>query len=223
MQMMLTEIPLRETLHFLGWRGTPLDSALIDQIQMASKEALESLEPRVIVRRFPLAEENRLEGTTISLSGADVVQKLRSCHEAVLLAATLGAKSERMLLKAQAKDAAQALVLDAILSSAIEAVCDEAEKRLRQDLSVEGMYLTDRFSPGYGDMPLEQTRSICDILSASRSIGLSVSGSGIMIPRKSVTAVMGISREAVNRRARGCEGCAMRERCALSDRSEKRE
>lgn len=213
--MMLPEIPLRETLHFLGWRGTPLDRALIDQIQMVSKQALESLEPRVIVRRFPLAEENRLEGTTISLSGADIAELLRPCHEAVLLAATLGVQSERMLLKAQAKDAAQALVLDAVLSAAIEAVCDEAEKRLRQELNDKGMYLTDRFSPGYGDMPLEQTRAICEILSANRNIGLGVSASGIMIPRKSVTAVMGISRTPVSRRLQGCAGCTMRETCPM--------
>ena len=106
--------------------------------------------------------------------------------------------------------------MDAVLSAAIEAVCDQAESELREEAQRRDMYLTDRFSPGYGDMPLAQTREICEILDASKSIGLTVSHSGIMIPRKSVTAVMGVSRTPVSRRPAGCEGCAMRKTCALS-------
>jgi len=215
MQITLNEIPLRETLHFLGWRGTPLNHVLIEQIQEISRQARACLQPRVVIRRFLLEDENRLKGTTLSLHGADVAAMLRPCHEAAVLAATLGAQSERMLLKAQAMDGAQALVLDAVLSAAIEAVCDEAENRFRHELGGEGMYLTDRFSPGYGDMPLEQTRMICEVLNTDRSIGLTVSASGIMIPRKSVTAVMGISRTPVFRRPHGCLGCAMKGTCPM--------
>lgn len=215
MQIMLNEIPLRETLHFLGWRGTPLDRALVDQIQGLTQYALALLEPRVMIRRFLLEDQCRLKGTTISLQGKDIAAMLSPCHEAVLLAATLGAQSERMLLKAQARDSAQALVLDAVLSAAIEAICDEAEEQLRLELAGNELYLTDRFSPGYGDMPLEQTREICEILNAGRNIGLTVSSSGIMIPRKSVTAVMGISRAQVSRRPQGCAGCSKRESCPM--------
>ena len=134
----------------------------------------------------------------------------------MLLAATLGAGSERMLLKAQAKSGAEAVLLDAVLSAAIEAVCDAQEAALRDSLAAHGLYLTDRFSPGYGDMPLAQTREICAVLAADKTIGLTVSQSGIMIPRKSVTAIMGVSRAPVSRRPSGCAACSMRGRCALS-------
>ena len=140
---------------------------------------------------------------------------LSGCHEAVLLAATLGAGSERMLLKAQAKSGAEAVLLDAVLSAAIEAVCDAQEAALRDSLAAHGLYLTDRFSPGYGDMPLAQTREICAVLSADKTIGLTVSQSGIMIPRKSVTAIMGVSRAPVSRRPSGCAACSMRGQCTL--------
>ena len=63
--------------------------------------------------------------------------------------------------------------------------------------------------------PLEQTREICAVLDTGRAIGLTVSHSGIMIPRKSVTAILGISAQPVKRRPSGCEGCAARARCAL--------
>ena len=211
----LLQIPLREVLHFLGWRGTPVDAPLLAQIRDLCDLAVREVRPRKAERRFPLAPDGSLAGTSMTPKGNDVRAMLAPCREAVLLAATLGAESERLLLRMQAKDAAQALLLDAVLSAAIEAVLDAREEALRRELAAQGRYLTDRFSPGYGDMPLEQTREICAVLDTGRAIGLTMSHSGIMIPRKSVTAILGISDQPVKRRPSGCEGCAARARCAL--------
>ena len=64
-------------------------------------------------------------------------------------------------------------------------------------------------------MPLAQTREICAVLAADKTIGLTVSQSGIMIPRQSVTAIMGVSRAPVSRRPSGCAACSMRGQCTL--------
>ena len=192
MQVILNEIPIRETLHFLGWRGTPLESALVHQINEISQRAIACCEPRVVYKRFKLSSDGGVEGAAFFPKGNDIAAMLQPCHEGILFAATLGVQSERMLLKEQARDSAQAVLLDAVLSAAIEEVCNQAEEWLRRELAGEGMYLTNRFSPGYGDMPLEQTLMMCEVLDTNRSIGLTVSSSGIMIPRKSVTAVMGV-------------------------------
>ena len=214
----LLQIPLREVLHFLGWRGTPVDAPLLAQIRDLCDLAVREVRPRMAERRFPLAPDGSLAGTSMTPKGNDVRAILAPCREAVLLAATLGAESEQLLLRMQAKDAAQALLLDAVLSAAIEAVLDAREEALRGELAAQGRYLTDRFSPGYGDMPLAQTREICEVLGAQRAIGLTVSAGGVMIPRKSVTAILGISDVPVARRPAGCEGCAARETCALRRR-----
>ena len=214
----LLQVPLREVLHFLGWRGTPVDAPLLAQIRDLCDLAVREVRPRMAERRFPLAPDGSLAGTSMTPKGNDVRAMLAPCREAVLLAATLGAESEQLLLRMQAKDAAQALLLDAVLSAAIEAVLDAREEALRGELAAQGRYLTDRFSPGYGDMPLAQTREICEVLGAQRAIGLTVSAGGVMIPRKSVTAILGISDVPVARRPAGCEGCAARETCALRRR-----
>ena len=214
----LLQVPLREVLHFLGWRGTPVDAPLLAQIRDLCDLAVREVRPRKAERRFPLAPDGSLAGTSMTPKGNDVRAMLAPCREAVLLAATLGAESERLLLRMQAKDAAQALLLDAVLSAAIEAVLDAREEALRGELAAQGRYLTDRFSPGYGDMPLAQMREICEVLGAQRAIGLTVSAGGVMIPRKSVTAILGISDVPVARRPAGCEGCAARETCALRRR-----
>ena len=99
-------------------------------------------------------------------------------------------------------------------------ICDQMEETLREKLAAQALYLTDRFSPGYGDMPLAQSGQICEVLNAGRSIGLTVSQSGILMPRKSVTAVLGISRTQVLRRPKGCEGCSARQTCAFARRED---
>lgn len=216
MQIKMPPIPVREALHYMGWRGTPVEPELLEQIQTLIGQVEREVQPHAVMRRFGMDEDGCLSGTAMIPQGGDVRRMLSGCHEAVLLAATLGAGSERMLLKAQAKGSAEAVLLDAVLSAAIEAVCDAQEAALRGQLACDGLYLTDRFSPGYGDMPLAQTREICAVLSADKTIGLTVSQSGIMIPRKSVTAIMGVSRAPVSRRSSGCAACSMRGRCALS-------
>ena len=216
MEVELRSIPVRETLHFLGWRGTPVDGTILADIREMTELALRELQPRVVTLRRRILTGGTLEGTSLTPQGSAVRAMLSPCAEAVLMAGTLGAQSERLLLRMQAQDASRALLLDAVLSAGIEAVMDAQEDALRSQIEKEGLYLTDRFSPGYGDMPMAQTREICEVLDAQRRIGLTLSQSGIMIPRKSVTAIMGISRTPVKRRPGGCAACERRATCALA-------
>ena len=120
--MTLTQIPTREILHFLGWHGTPVEPGLMETIKRFQEKALRKIEPRVVVREFELLPDGTLAHTHFLPLGKDVPAMLSDCRSAVLLAATLGAESERMLLREQAVSAEGALLLDAVLSAAIESV-----------------------------------------------------------------------------------------------------
>lgn len=93
---------------------------------------------------------------------------------------------------------ASAVVIDAMAGCAIEQVCNKAEEVIRE--SFPEMNMTWRFSPGYGDMPIDCQKKFVDAVNASREIGLNVSESFIMIPRKSVTAVIGLSKEPIEKK-----------------------
>lgn len=215
MRTPIPPIPLREALHFLGWRGSPVDENTLHQIHNAMDVVRHELDAYVVIKRFALDEGLKLCNSIFVPKGNDVRRLLKDSDEAILMAATLGAQSERLLLRYQARSSADALVIDAVLSAAIEAVCDEQEFIFREKELQSGRYLTDRFSPGYGDMPLEQTGEICAVLQTDKSMGLTVSHSGIMIPRKSVTAIMGVSKSEQPRRPSSCDVCNMRETCVL--------
>ena len=91
MDVELVSIPLREALHYLGWRGTPVDAPLLAQIRGLCERVIREVHPRLILRRFALVPDGTLAGTTFAPQGEDVRSMLAPCHEAVLLAATLGA------------------------------------------------------------------------------------------------------------------------------------
>ena len=108
---------------------------------------------------------------------------------------------------------ARALLTDACGNAWVEAGCDAAEQEIAARLP--GAFLTDRFSPGYGDLPLELQTGLCAALDVQRTLGVCVTDSLLMNPCKSVTAVIGVSDRPQMARVRGCRYCTMNETCQL--------
>ena len=85
-------------------------------------------------------------------------------------------------------DRTLAICLDAAATAAIESSLDDLEKTL------DGK-LTSRFSCGYGDLPIQTQKEICQVLDTQRKIGVFVNETFMMSPQKSVTAIIGIKDE----------------------------
>ena len=95
----------------------------------------------------------------------------------------------------------------------IEVLCDTIDAQFREEYKKQGLFLTTRYSPGYGDLPIGIQRDFIRLLDTVRRIGLNVSDSGIMIPRKSVTAIIGISETEKKQEKLGCKGCNLVKAC----------
>ena len=54
--------------------------------------------------------------------------------------------------------------------------------------------LKPRFSPGFGDLSLENQKKIFSFLRCSQQIGLTLNDSLVMSPEKSVTAFIGLEK-----------------------------
>ena len=118
---------------------------------------------------------------------------------------------DALLRRAQAEDLAAAVALDCCATAAVEAVCDSAEAEIRSQFP--GCSFSFRFSPGYGDLPIELQDPILRLLDAPRRMGLCATDRHILTPRKSVTAILGISDGEVTPQKRGCASCSFRGRC----------
>ena len=77
----------------------------------------------------------------------------------------------------------------AIHRAYVEAVMDGLEKKAKAEVEGEGRKLLPRKSPGYGDLPIELSRTILTELDAPRKIGVSITDSNLLVPSKSVTAI----------------------------------
>ena len=55
--------------------------------------------------------------------------------------------------------------------------------------------------------------SLMQLLDAQKRLGLTVTQEHILIPRKSVTAIIGLADHPLKKGARGCATCRMRETC----------
>ena len=139
---------------------------------------------------------------------------LDGCSEVVLMALTLGAELERVLMRQEVTDMSDALVLDICASVGVEAAADDFEKQLSAELLADGKYLTNRFSPGYGDLPLSHQRPVLELLNASRAAGITLTPSQLMVPRKSVTAILGICDHMKEKTLGGCSLCPLKTKCS---------
>ena len=212
MDITLTHIPREEVLRYLGCPGTE-DPATLALVEGCSARLLAAARPKWTYRVFDLAVQTdgvRLD-CGLLLPGRDLAAHLRGCSRAALLAATLSAPVDALLRRAQAEDLAAAVALDCCATAAVEAVCDLAEAEIRARFP--GCSFPFRFSPGYGDLPIELQDPILRLLDAPRRVGLCATDRHILTPRKSVTAVLGISDGEISPQKRGCASCTFRDRC----------
>lgn len=209
------KIGIDDALRYAGVRGTPPED-LRREMEDIAGELEEKLTPRFAWRACALdrgEEDIALRGTGVVLTGALAAGMLADCHMACLLIATAGSRFDTLLRAEQARDMARAVLLDGCGSAWAEAVCDEAEGEIA--VRFPDLYRTDRFSPGYGDLPLELQPALCAALDAERRVGVHVTDSLLLSPAKSVTAILGLSQRPQGARIRGCAYCDLRETCAM--------
>ncbi len=190
------------------------DSASLEAIEPVAAALETSLTPRFTFAAFPVRhtpEGEALEGSGLVLPGGMAKTMLRECTHAVLLLCTLGAGFEAKLRALSARDMAQAAMLDACGSAYVEAGCDAAEQAIAARFP--GKFLTDRFSLGYGDLPLALQPKLCAALDSQRRLGVTVTESLLMVPMKTVSAVIGLADAPQPARVRGCQFCARRGTC----------
>lgn len=211
MEARLTGIDREETLRYLRYRGGTLPEEAEAEVQSCMAEIQATARPRAVWRIFPLGEDALALGTDFRPEGQDIRRMLSGCDRMILMAATLGAEVDALVRRSQVRQMGRAMILDAAASAAIENVCDNLCADLEQALRPE--YLTDRFSPGYGDLPLRHQFELAELLNLERRIGVTLTDSGLMLPQKSVTALLGVSPLPQPRRATGCAGCRSRETC----------
>ncbi len=113
---------------------------------------------------------------------------LNDCFAFTLMAVTVGKGLEEEVENLKDEDFASCAILDAAGSEAAEQCANFVSRIVRKEASAKECNLGQRFSPGYGSWPPHASKRIFKYIPAEK-IGLEITGSGLLNPRKSITAV----------------------------------
>ena len=190
------------------------DDKIQEIIDNCEKELLNSITPAYYYSIFNINHEPNkvtLENCDLSLIGEDISNHLKDCDKAILFCATLSHGPDKLIRINQVRDMTKSIIIDALASAAIEQICDLIQEEINERFP--SLYQTWRFSPGYGDLPLDIQKEFINVLSATKRAGISSTNTNMLIPSKSVTAIIGLSENIIPKQKRGCQVCSLRETC----------
>lgn len=124
----------------------------------------------------------------------------------IFLVATLGDVFEKLLNTFKSNnDYLEMFLSDKIASDIVEAAADKLEMIIEENLKTESLKVTNRYSPGYCGWDVSEQKKFFSLLPFG-FCGVTLSESAMMIPIKSVSAVMGIGKN-VDRKDYECSIC----------------
>ena len=202
------DIRTREAVRYLGYGNHAIDETTLELIQESFRELDQFSSKRFIYRIFEVSidKPNRIQIDHLLVESKSLCKNLDGCSKVALLAATLGAEVDRMIKRYAISNVAKAVVMQACAAAKLEEYCDEIVEDIKGSLQ-EKIYLRPRFSPGYGDFSLQYQKKILEMLDTHKKIGLSMTEASMLVPTKSVTAVLGISNIDTKCHKEGCEIC----------------
>lgn len=205
-----------EIIRYLGYGSAAPDTEILALIETCVQEVEAAAEPKSVMRRFPVeVYEDRVMAAGLTLYSKQLAKNLKDCREVVFFAATLGTGVDRLLHKYLKLQVSKAVVIQATAAAAMEAYCNQCQRALEAECAGEGLFVRPRYSPGYGDLSLTVQAEFLQVLQAQKTVGIVLTEGDIMLPEKSVTAIMGLSPVRTICHREGCEicgntGCAYR-------------
>ncbi|MDP4132444.1 MAG: vitamin B12 dependent-methionine synthase activation domain-containing protein [Bacillota bacterium] len=198
-----------EVLNYLGYKKQSMTGDLDLLIDESMSECLAVATPRYTKGFFDITVDNDtviLKNTNVIFKSSDIAFHLNGAAKCVLFAATLGSETEHMLIKYEKTNMTKAVIFDAACNALIESASDSFEEEIAAELAKSSLYINYRFSPGYGNFSIGNERNIIDLLSAEIRIGLTLNDSSLLIPQKSITAVIGVFNSPKSHEI-GCRYC----------------
>ena len=175
------------------------------------------LQPSMVFEIYPVArmteEALELEGGT-TLRGHLLPASLEGARELAVLVCTIGPGVEEESTACFSHNKSlRGLLLDGIGSAAVDALGRQCCLIIMEQASDRGYETSGPLSPGMPGFPLSEQRPLFELVPADE-IGVTLMESGIMVPRKSVSLVIGMGPEmATWTREELCAHCPMRNTC----------
>lgn len=182
----------RQALRFMGCKEDFVSEDFDEMYNECLAKYLSCAELKAVVRKTDVTflDDDKIKFDFGIIESESLKKNLRGCKSAYVFAATVGSEIDRQIKRLSFLSDGTAMIFSCIASSGVECWCNFVNEKLAQ-----GKKLRPRFSPGYGGVSLEVQKDIFDFLDVSRKIGISLTDALMMVPIKSVTAIIGIVEE----------------------------
>jgi hypothetical protein len=203
-----------------GFRGhskiRPEIKSLILKL-LATVENAHLLEPAVAYEYYQVTGTSPIQ---VSLEGNRAIQGtlihtiFPEAKELAIVVCTIGPKLEKQVTDySKSGETLRGMILDGIGSTAVDMLAPEVCKIIASEASSRGYQTSSPVSPGWPGLPLTEQWNLFELVN-TQEIGVSLTSSGIMVPRKSVSMVIGIGPKMTTwTRAEVCARCSLRETC----------
>jgi hypothetical protein len=156
----------------------------------------------------------------ISLNGSKAIKGpalpaiFPEAKELAVVVATIGPGLEKQASDyTQSGEALRGMMLDGIGSAAVDALIEEIGKFIAGEASSRGDEISSPVNPGMPGFPMTEQRNLLELARANE-IGVSLTHSGILVPRKSVSMVIGIGSKMTRwTQAEVCACCSLELTC----------
>ena len=171
----LGEIPFdeKEILRYAmlpSFAPAPPEELPMKECLAAAKGAVQC---RAVWCRYPLKRDGEeLDLGFARTTSRGLKEHLEGCDEIILFACTAGAEMDRRIARAKLQSPAKGLLMHAIGAQQVEGGCDRLCRQLAEQFPDK--QLTDRYSPGYGDLPLEMQKDVMTALDCGRTVGITL-------------------------------------------------
>ena len=184
-------VELAEVARYMRMGRSVPEGELAVRVARLRDEALKLVRPARIWRRFLVSGGAIVSGDVrLDITGT-LARHIEGCGSAYLVCGTIGAGFDAFQRSVSVVSGVDALIVQAVGAALVERLMDELEDEIRAELSA-GESLVSRYSPGYGTFPLEAQRTMLSLLDAPRKVGVSLTDTLLMVPSKSVSAVIGV-------------------------------
>ena len=185
-------IDLKEIFRYISAKET--DETTLGLVESCLNEVRDRLEYKACYVTLPVSiADDRITVPSDVIESQNLAKNLGGCDSMILFAATVGIGIDRLISRYSLLSPAKAMCFQAIGAERVESLCDALCQKINAELKPQGKCLRPRFSPGYGDLPLETQKTVFTLLDCPRKIGVTLGDSLLMTPSKSVTAFAGIT------------------------------
>lgn len=200
-------------------RGHRLDAHLTEMCDSICREACSLAEPAFA---WSYHEAKEITGNELHLAGGQTIssrflaQKLAPAQGVIVMAATIGPRLEMRTKEYQAAgDTLASYLLDLAGSALVEGAYYSGFQQVEMAAAAAGLEATTPFGPGHSYWDNLADQEVLFSLVDAASIGITLTPSYLMLPRKSVSGISGIGKGFATGEYH-CQYCHLRRSCPLS-------